>query len=260
MRFFIGTLILLVILFSLQQAEAGTTISLGNTIDIPHRTVAYEGKTYEIQDIGAYSPGENINITVDSTEIKSFQLSLLDRNKSFLWNHMVYYTEGKTSVVMPAGSIAAPGTYAFAVVYQGEVKAVKPVVISSYKLTVTPSTFTVAPGGALNVKVSVVPDTAQPVKAALVLNSSTIESAAHRTGEGAYEAQIKIPVSAHGKFSLYAGIATNDTILGYPELIGVSSGGIINVAETSPSTSFFDALITFIFVAVIIVIIKMVRK
>lgn len=84
--------IALIILLNSQPAAAGTTISLGNTIDTPDRTVTYQGKNYEIQDIGAYPIGESVNISINVTDIKSFQLSLLDKNKNFMWNHMVYYT------------------------------------------------------------------------------------------------------------------------------------------------------------------------
>ncbi len=267
MRLLVIALIISCMLLNLQHADAGTTISLDNTINIPHRTVTYEDKTYEIQDIGAYSLGEDINITTNVTDINSFQLSLLDKNKNFLWNNMTYYTEGRTSVVMPGSVITAPGTYVFAVFYQGGIQAVEPVVVSSYKLSVNPDAAMVAPGGTLDVRVGVVPDTTQPVKVVLVRNSSSIESTANRTKKGEYEAEIGIPSSAHGVFSLYAAISSDNMILGYPELIGVSSGGFINVTETptpmassSPVVSVPLIIIFIFFVGLLIMVLKKVRS
>ncbi len=263
LRLFIRVLIVLGMLLSLQPAHAGTTISLGNVIEIPHRTVTYEDTTYEIQDIGAYSLGDDINITINSTDINSFQLSLLDKDQNFLWNNMTYYTEGKTYVVMPGSAVTSPGTYVFAIFYQGDVQAVKPVVISSYKLSVNPETTMVAPGGILNVRVGVLPDTTQPVKVVLVRNSSSIESTANRTNMGEYEAEIRIPSSAYGEFSLYASIPSGNTVLGYPELIGISSGGTVNVTEiptsTASSNPVYSVILIIIFISFVGLVI-MVKK
>ncbi len=263
LRLLIRVLIILCMLLSFQTADAGTTISLGNTIGIPHRTVTYEDTAYEIQDIGAYTLGEDINITINTTDINSFQLSLLDKDQNFLWNNMTYYTEGNTYVVMPGSAVTSPGTYVLAVFYQGDVQAVKPVVISSYKMSVNPDTTVVAPGGTLNVKVGVLPDTTQPVKVVLVRNSSSIESTANRTNMGEYEAKVGIPSSAYGEFSLYASIPSGNMILGYPELIGISSGGTINVTEIPTSTASSNPvysvtliIIFLFFVGLVIMVIK----
>lgn len=253
MRFFIKAFMrvtIALVILSNVTASADTTISLANTIDIPDRTVTYQGKNYEIQDMGAYSIGENANISINTTDIKSFQLSLLDKNKNFLWNHMVYYTEGRSEVTMPADVVTTPGTYAFAVFYQGDIKAIKPVVFSQYKMSVIPDSTAVAPGGTLHVKVKVVPDTSLPVKVVLARNSSSFESGVNRTGEGEYEAEIKIPASANGRFSLYAAIASDNIIMGYPELAGISSGGTVDVMETPPSNLTFFVLFSLVIVSV----------
>jgi hypothetical protein len=262
MRSFLKAFIIIVlIVFSSLSASAGTTIFLDNTIDIPDRTVTYQGNTYEIQDIGAYSIGENANISINTTDIKSFQLSLLDKNKNFMWNYMVYYTDGRSEVTMPADVVTTPGTYALAVFYQGDIMAVKPVVFSQYKMSVIPNSTTVAPGGTLHVKVRVVPDTSLPVKVMLAQNSSSIESGVNRTREGEYEAGMNIPASAYGRFSLYATIASDNMILGYPELLGVSSGGIINVTYiTEPVVSStyslsFSMVIAFVFIAFLLFVV-----
>jgi len=257
---FMRVLIALVIL-STVIASAGTTISLDNTIDLPDRTVTYQGKNNEIQDIGAYQLGESVNISINVTDIKSFQLSLLDKNKNFLWNHMVYNTEGRTEVAMPKDVVTTPGTYAFAVFYQGDIMAVKPVVFSQYKMSVILDSTAVAPGGTLRVKVNVAPDTSLPVKVVLVRNSSSIESLVNRTKEGEYVAEINIPAGAYGIFSLYAAITSNNMILGYPELIGAASGGTINVtnitqlAVSSTYSPSFSTVIAVVFIAVLLIVV-----
>ncbi|VVB84828.1 Uncharacterised protein [uncultured archaeon] len=252
------------ILFSNLQPAAAATISLDNTIDMPDRTVTYQGKTYDIQDVGAYSLGETVNITVDATDIKSFQLSLLDKNRNFLWNHMVYYTEGTAEMAMPGGVVTVPGTYAFAVFYQGDILAVKPVVFSKYNLSVMPSNTIVTSGGTLHVKVRVSPDTSLPVRVVLVKNSSSLESSANRTQDGIYDTNIKIPESAYGRFSLYAAIASDNIILGYPELMGISGGGTINVTESlpqAPASGYMMIVAAFLFlIGILFLVLNKIRS
>lgn len=253
---YVAVLIAIVALLN-SPVFARTAISLDSTIDTPDRTVTYQGKTYEIQDIGSYQMGEKVNISINVTDISGFQLSLLDKNKNFMWNHMVYYTEGNAQVDMPDNVVTVPGTYAFAVFYQGDIMAVKPVVFSRYKLSVMPDTTTVAPGETLHVKVTVIPDTGIPMKVILARNSSSLESSANRTGESLYEAEIKLPNSTNGRFSLYAALASGNMILGSPELVGVSSGGTIDVVEMSPESpgiSFLLVIISLLSAGILIIV------
>ncbi len=260
-------LIIAFIFLSNPLTAAGTTIYLDSTIDTPGRTLTYQGQNYDINDIGAYSIGESVNISVNTSDINSFQLSLLDKNTNFLWNHIVYSTEGTAAVTMPENVVTAPGTYAFVVFYQGDIKAVKPVVFSSYKISVKPENRVVAPGGKLQVKVEVAPDTTRPIKVVLSRNSSSFESAVNRTRESLYETEIIIPASANGSFSLYAVMATDNVIMGYPELVGVSDGGTINVKnplaiDSKASDISFPLVIISVFLIALLVllILKRVRS
>ncbi|MCZ7400005.1 MAG: hypothetical protein O8C62_10095 [Candidatus Methanoperedens sp.] len=261
---YVAVLIAIVALLN-SPVFASTTISLDSTIDTPDRTVAYQGKNYDIQDIGSYHMGEKVNISINVTDISGFQLSLLDKNKNFMWNHMVYYTEGNAQVDMPDNVVTVPGTYAFAVFYQGDIMAVKPVVFSQYKLSVMPDATTVAPGDTLHVKVRVAPDTGIPMKVIIARNSSSLESSANRTQEGLYEADIKLPSSTNGRFSLYAALASGNMIMGSPELIGVSSGGTINVVEIPPTPqasgfSFSLVIVSLLFIGILIIIFRKIRN
>ncbi len=261
------SMIFAVLVLSNAPASADVIISLDRTVDTPDNTVAYQDRTYEIQDTGAYLIGEPANISVNATDINSFQLSLLDKNEDFLWNYMVYYTEGRAELTMPADVVTTPGTYVFAVFYQGDILAFKPVVFSQNKISVTPDSTTVAPGGLLHVKVKVVPDTSLPIKVVLSRNSSSLEYSVNRTHEGLYETEMKIPFSAYGSFSLYGTIVSDNTVLGYPELMGISSGGTINVTDIptpethSKSVDYFSLTIMFLFLTgLLILVFKRVRS
>ena len=224
-------IITILLLFSSLPSYAGTTISLDKMIDTPDKTVTYQGKNYEIRSIGSYIEGESVTIDVNSTNLRSFQLSLLDKNQDFLWNHMVYTTEEAAGIVMPGDIITTPGTYAFAIFYQGDIRAVMPVVFSQYSISIIPNRTKVAPGEGINIKIEVKPDTNIPMTLILAKDSDRLEYPVKRNDNNLYGAEIKIPNSANGTFTLYATLLSNNIILGYPESVGLSNGVSINVIE-----------------------------
>ncbi|MCZ7355590.1 MAG: hypothetical protein O8C66_07400 [Candidatus Methanoperedens sp.] len=248
----IFSMTLAILFFSIIPASATTVISLDNTVDTPDRTVTYQDKNYELQDVGAYLIGEPVNISVNVTDINSFQLSLLDMKEDFLWNNMVYYTGGKAEMIMPAYVVTIPGTYIYAVFYQGDMVAFKPVVFSQNKITISPDRTTVAPGGSLHIKVKVIPDTSMPVKVVLAKDSSSLEYPVNRTHEGSYETEIKLPMSAYGRFSLYGAIVSENKVMGTDEFMGISNAGTINITDIPqsglPSKSGDYSLLTILFV------------
>ena len=263
-RFNMKSVMVLAIFLLNVPACAETTISLDNVIDTPDRTILYESKDYEIRDIGSYHLGEAVNISINITDIESFQLTLLDKDENFLWNYMVYYTEGHNEVIMPGDVVTSPGTYVFAVFYQGDILAFKPVVFSQYKMSLIPESSTVAPGGTLHVTVRVVPETSLPIKVVFATNRSSLESIVKRTQESLYETEIKIPFSASGRFSLYAAIESDNTTKGYPELLGASNNVTINVTDTPrpvavPSFDFSLAFISVFLTGLLIMAFKIVR-
>ena len=250
--------ILAIFLLSL-PACAETMISLDKVIDIPDRTIPYESKYYEIEEMGNYRLGEAVNISINVKDIESFQFTLLDKNGNFLWNYMVYSTGGHNEIIMPGDVVISPGSYIFAVFYQGEIVALKPVFFSEYEMFLMPESQTIVPGGTLHVTVRVVPDTGMPVKIVFSRNSSSLVSVARRTGESLYETEIKIPFSASGKFSLYAALESDNVTESSQELLGASNNVIINVTgnpntDTTPSFEFSQALMSLVAIGLLIIL------
>ena len=222
----------LVLIMSFQPAAASnTTLSIEHSIDTPDRTVFFDNQSYEIHENGFYNVGEAVNVTIITTDVNSYQVSLIDQEQNFLWNQIVYQTEGKEEVTMPADIVTTPDTYAFAVFYQGDILAIEPVIFSNYTLSLTLNTTTVAPGETLHVGVSAFPYTSLPIKVVLTQGSRSLEFPVNQTSGGLYETDIKIPSSAHGNFSSYAAISSEKIKLGYPELIAIAKGEVINVTD-----------------------------
>jgi len=124
----------------------------------------------------------------------------------------------------------------------------KPVIVSDYTLSVTPSSTQASPGSVIKVTVTVskngAPASVAPnnVKVELVQDSTSTHfgNNAVATATGTYEANIQIPSNASGSYQLYAAITTNRNIYqDYPELIGAAgySGTIAVPTPTSPTST-----------------------
>ena len=228
---------ILIIISCIPCALASTaTITLDSVIDTPDRTIVHDGGTYEITDIGIYRMDQNINVSVNVSGIRSFQISLIDKDKKPVWSQIIYYTESYETLIVPDNTAKTPGTYALTILYQGQVLAVKPVVMSVYDLSVS-SASRVEPGKTLHVVVDINRDgipvnVNDTVKVVLSQGSTLFEGVATPTGTGKYEASIKIPVIASGSFSLYCAVTTDRVILGYPEIIGAASYGTVDVVPS----------------------------
>ncbi|MEA1944999.1 MAG: hypothetical protein U9N07_06690 [Euryarchaeota archaeon] len=221
---------------------SSATITLDSVIDTPDRTITYDDEVYEITDIGIYRIDHDINASVSVSGIQSFQISLIDKDKKPVWDQIIYHTDGCETVIIPAGTTEIPGTYALTIWYQGQILAMKPVMISVYDLSVS-SASRVESGGILHVVVDInrdgVPVTVdETVKVVLSQGSTLFEGVATLNGAGEYEADINIPAIASGSFSLYCAVTTDRMILGYPEIIGAASYGTVDVIppeEVSPT-------------------------
>ena len=222
-----------VFLLAAQPVSADTKIVLSNSIDIPDRTVIYENNSYEIQTMGSYNIEEPVNITVSTSDIQSYTIALLDKKTDYLWYQIVYQTEGKDKLIMPAGMVPSTGTYFFAVFYQGEILAFEQVLFSNVTLNIILNTTQVAPGGMLHAIVTATPDMDIPINVVLTQGSGSLEFPVERTSSGRYEAYIKIPLGAYGIFSSYAAMTSGKTILGHPELSAAAKGEAIDVTDFS---------------------------
>jgi hypothetical protein len=220
-----------VFLLAVQPASAETKITLSHSLDIADRTVTYENNSYEIQTMGFYHLDDPVNMTVNVMDIQSYTIALLDTQTNFLWYEIVYQTNGKDELTMPAGNVTSPGTYIFAVFYQGEILAFEQVLFSNVTMNLNLNTTRIAPGGMVHASVTAAPDMDLPVKVVFTQGSRSLEFPVNRTSSGHYEADITIPVSASGNFSLYAAIPSGKTVLGYPEFAAAANGGILEVTD-----------------------------
>lgn len=261
------TQVLLLLFFT--SSAGGAAITFDKALDVPDRdfTVTYEGSTFSftIADIGNYKIGEDVGVTV-SGGVKNMRLVLFTVDKLTPWFKTFYGTSGSVSAKIPAerfdpncpdvcddesgGYKMGPGIYALAVQNRDDSKyfIAKPIIVSEYDMTVTPSSTQNAPGSNVKVTVQVfkkgIPVNIDPdnVKIEFVQDSTSThftDIAQATSTAGVYEANIPIPPSASGNYKLYAAIITNRNIYqDYPEIIGAASySGTITFTNVLPTPS-----------------------
>lgn len=235
-------LVLLILVLSINVSDAvvlDSSIIFSNFVDVPDTTVTYDSYVCDIDNLGSYQVNQVIqaNIKTDPS-FDTIQVQLVDKNQNQIWVQNTPLSGGTAAVTIPGQSTAS--TYGVVLVYNGEYKGAKPVVISEYTMTLTLDKTRVSPGERLGIKIttqknSVPADTPDQVRTILFQGSTSLsEVTAARTGTGTYETAITMP-TIPGTYSVYGGIATSDYIMAYPELVGITDGGDVTVIRSADS-------------------------
>ncbi|MDW7775091.1 MAG: PGF-pre-PGF domain-containing protein [Methanosarcinales archaeon] len=218
-----------------------STIILDRYVDVPDAAVSYDGYVCDIDNVGSYLTGQDIQASIElDPSYTSMKVQLVDMDMNQVWVQNTLLSNGKGTVTIPGQSV--PSTYGIVVLSSGEYKGAKPVVISEYVMTVTPDKTRFQPGETLGVTITtskdgVPADPLDQVKGILFQGSSNIaEVSATRVGTGIYKADIGMPAIA-GTYYVNGIIATNDYVIGYPESVGIAAGGNVMVATASSSGS-----------------------
>jgi hypothetical protein len=240
-------LFLIMILTSSTAAANKAVITPSNTIDVPDRTVSFENQTFEITEIGNYRTNQEISFIVDAPGTDEMLVVFYDRNKISTWFKRFQNTSGRVVTTIPGNRTGEAGTYALTVSYERNIIGAIPVVISDYDLSVSPRSRKVIAGRPLDVVVKInkngVPlNVNGTVKVVFVKGSSSIDANATSTGTGIYEAHFEIPLPMNGTYSLYSAVTTERKVyMNYPEMLGVESGGKVEIlppsAEKTPFLS-----------------------
>lgn len=218
-----------------------STINLDQYVDVPDATVSYDGYVCDIDNVGSYLVGQNIQATIEvDPSYSSIKVQLVDMDMNQVWVQNTLLSNGKATVTIPGQSV--PSTYGIVVLSSGEYKGAKPIVISEYVMTVTPDKTQLKPGETLRVTITtskngVPADPLDQVKGILFQGSSNIaEVSATKFGTGIYKADIGMP-AIPGTYYVNGIIATNDYVIGYPESVGIAAGGNVKVVTASSSSS-----------------------
>lgn len=208
-------------------------IDIGGSVDTPTRQETLEGEEYTVSAIGVVSPGDAIEVSVDVPADVSYDLYLYDderRSQERIENADATETfDGDYSV----------GSYLVAIWVDGQARAVHPVVVQSYEVTVdAPSEVEPGESVEFTVDVSNVPDTPENLNSVQVVVSKNGDDqalTATESGDGIYTAETTLAET--GSYMVYANVRGSDEVNGRKELLGASQSSTVAVRESTPTTT-----------------------
>ena len=254
-------LILITIYGITLSAAEKADIIFSKSIDVPDRTITFENQTFDITDIGNYRNDEDIRFTIETEKTDDLLVILYDTEQLSVWFKRFTNTSGHIVEVIPSNRTDKAGTYAITVSKNRQIIGAIPLVVSDYELLLNTESKNIMAGKTLRVNIEVnrngtsvkVNDT---IKVVLARGSSSIETNATKIKTGSYEANIEIPKPMNGTYSLYSVITTNYKVFNnYPEILGIKSGGYIEVLPYSeekkiPAISIISVVLILLIMAI----------
>ena len=224
-------LFLFVVAVALGGATGSYELSASGSVDVPDRTLTHEGTSYDVGSIAERSQGETLAISVSVPDGTSFHVDLYDADRTLVDDRS---GSGSQQVTFDTENLA-PGTYLLALYADGEYRAIHPLVVTGYDLSVAHDEE--APvDGTLAVTVDVTATTASGSPAAVEViiwrGSTTEQATATETDAGEYVAELSLDGLAAGDYTVYAVAQGSDVVYGgQQELLGISGSNELTISE-----------------------------
>ena len=229
-------LFLFVVAVALGGATGSYGLSASGSVDVPDRTLTHEGTSYDVGSIAERSQGESLAVSVSVPDGTSFHVDLYDADRQ-----LEESTSGSGSdrVTFDTGNLA-PGTYLLALYADGEYRAIYPLVVTGYDLSVAHDEK--APvDGTLTVTVDVTATAASGSPAAVEVviwrGATTEQATATESDSGEYVAELSLSGLATGDYTVYAVAQGSDVVYGgQQELLGISGSSAVTISEDGTPT------------------------
>lgn len=214
-----------------QTADNGFEITTDSSIETPERMVTVDGDEYQVTSIARMDPDGSLTLSVTAPSDTSYNLLLYDNDRQIVATNS---ETGETSWTL-SGSDYSSGSYVVAIYADGEYKAVQPIVVSGYEVTISaPETITEGADLKPTIEVSSLgdPDDISSVEVILMNDDTSRRLDATESDEETYTASLPTSVSP-GDYRIYATVQGNEGYQGQAELLGISDRHAITIEEES---------------------------
>ncbi|WIV68862.1 hypothetical protein [Natrialbaceae archaeon AArc-T1-2] len=215
-------------------------IDADDSIDTPERTVEIEGDEFDVSAIGAIEPGEEIDISVTSTQDYRIYLYNTDSQDEFSENFDAdesHVTIGTADDELDTSNLDA-GTYMLTLNARDDGRqAVQPLVIQGYDLSLDhPESGTT--DEAIELTATAEPETVsdQPDTVEVAIwdgDNDVTDVTLDHTGDTSYEATLDLGNLDEGDYEVYAAVPADEEAQGYPTALAVDTGEALTVTEAS---------------------------
>lgn len=222
---------------ALGGAAATYELTAQRTVDTPDRSITVDGQSFTITELARLSPGEDLVLETSAPTGATYSIYLYDADRRIVAT--TAELRGDDSATLGTANVE-PGTYVATIYDDGEFKAILPVVISGYSVTLG-----VTSAGDSNTSLTVTAtltreaDVPRPSAVELVVVDRDTAQVTSRTtmsrATGEYRATVQL--AEKGEYVGYVNVRGRQTSDGRRLLLGVSDPTRLRPESRSTQTN-----------------------
>ncbi|WP_152040776.1 hypothetical protein [Salinigranum salinum] len=209
-------------------------IASPHAVDVPDRTVRLAGEAFPVSEMARVSRGDDLVVEASVPSEATYQVYVYDEDR-----HVVVTSDsllrGDATVTFETKALP-PGSYAVAIYDDAEVRAVLPLIVKGYAVSVDApaSSTTSAP---VTIRARLTPESEPPSPTAvqlLVANATTDETVVTATmSEAASGYTSEIRIDDPGEYTVHVWVRGQRTVQGQRVLLGFSDPTPLSITETA---------------------------
>ncbi|WP_311173111.1 hypothetical protein [Halobellus ordinarius] len=217
------------------SGQSSFTISVDGAVDVPERTVEFQGSSYQITAIAKADPGETIDVSVDAPSGEEYDLYIYNDEQRIEDNRR---GTGEESFQFSLDGYTA-GSYTIALQYDGSFEKVHPLVVRGYAVSVdAPAAATV--DSTINVSVDASKlrgDDLERIDVAVANDDDRVSTTADHQSGSTYTANISLDGLPAGDYDVFATVRGPDDAFGEDEALGLNDGSPLTIESEDTETA-----------------------
>lgn len=216
------------------SGQSSFTITVDGAVDVPERTVDFQGNSYQITAIAKADPGETIDVSVDAPSGEDYDLYIYNGDQRIEDNRR---GTGDESFQFTLTGYSA-GSYTIALQDEGSFEKVHPLVVRGYTVSVdAPSKVTV--DSTINVTVDATKlrgDDLDRIDVAVANDDDRVDTTATHQSGSTYTANISSDSLPADDYDVLATVRGPDTAFGEDEVLGLNDGSPLTIESKETAT------------------------
>lgn len=217
------------------SAASDYSLSASPAVDVPERTVEFEGDSYTVSAIARVPSGTDLAVTATAPSGTDYTVHLYNSDRQIVDSTRA---TGEATVTFETGYLD-PGSYTVVLERDGVFETVHPVVVPAYDATVeTPSAVTAGDHVDVSTTVSQVESGTEVETIEIVVANAETSTRVDvgDTAPGTYDVSVATADLPTGDYLVYADVRGPDTVDGRHELIGLSDSHALAIEPESTPT------------------------
>jgi hypothetical protein len=209
-------------------------ISIDSSIDTPDRTVTFDGQSYGVTAVKQADPGDSISVTADAPEENFVEVYIYNSDRQIVDSKEIEAGSSRPATVSFDLSGYSSGSYVVALSYDGEIRAVHPLIVRAYDVSITaPNEAPANEQITLSSNISQIrPGTKSGVEFVILSDADTLRINASEI-DGIYEATTDFSSLSPDDYSVYATVRGSEEIAGNDVRLGLSQPQSLSITEES---------------------------